>query len=82
MMWKNFDGKPYTREEFLAHVTALPPIHWAKFVTLHNTGSPTLEQCLAYMSLGFRGAPHIDLGKPIRACAPARFRSKANARSH
>ena len=43
-MWKDFDGKPYTREELLAHVTALPPIHWARFITLHNTGSPTLEQ--------------------------------------
>jgi hypothetical protein len=44
-MWANFEGKPYTREEFAAHVAGLSFDAWKpQFVTLHNTGSPTLQQ--------------------------------------
>lgn len=43
-MWNNFDGKPYIKEEFKAHVDGLKLGSWCKFITLHNTGSPNLHQ--------------------------------------
>lgn len=49
-MWPGFDGKPYTQNEFTAHVDTLPLIpsghsgNWVKFLTLHNTSAPTLTQ--------------------------------------
>lgn len=45
-MWANFDGKPYTQDEWTAHVAAIPreQLAWCKFITLHNTSAPTLAQ--------------------------------------
>ncbi len=49
MTWQNFDGTPYSQDQFKARVDALDfgKVPWAKFVVLHNTGSPDLEQWLA-----------------------------------
>ena len=45
-MWPGFDGKPYTRDEWTAHVTSIPrqALAWCKFITLHNTSAPTLAR--------------------------------------
>lgn len=45
-MWQNFDGKPYSREQFLAHLETIPAgrMGWCKFFTVHNTAGPTIEQ--------------------------------------
>lgn len=47
-MWPGFDPTLYTREQYAAHVASLPAsaLSWVKFIVLHNTGSPTLEQWL------------------------------------
>lgn len=45
MAWADFDGKPYTREEFAAHVGGLRWRAWRPSgITLHNTAAPTLAQ--------------------------------------
>lgn len=45
-MWPGFDGKPYTQDQWTAHVTAIgrDRLRWCKFITLHNTSAPTLKQ--------------------------------------
>lgn len=45
-MWKGFDGRPYTQDEFTAHVASLDAgaMRWCRFITLHNTSAPTLAQ--------------------------------------
>jgi hypothetical protein len=45
-MWDQFDGRPYTRDEFRAHVAALSDeaISWVKLICLHNTSAPNIEQ--------------------------------------
>ena len=45
-MWRNFDGRPYTREQFATYVSGLNFGKWVKFITLHNTAGPTLAQWL------------------------------------
>jgi hypothetical protein len=49
-MWKNFDGTPYSRDGWKAHVLSIPVanFHWVKFCVLHNTASPTLAQWLGF----------------------------------
>jgi Bacterial SH3 domain/N-acetylmuramoyl-L-alanine amidase len=47
MPWSDFDGKPYTREQFAAYVGTLRwrADRWKPLgITLHNTASPTLAQ--------------------------------------
>lgn len=45
MTWTGFDRRAYTRAEFAAHVAELAPrMGWARGITLHNTGAPTLKQ--------------------------------------
>jgi len=45
-MWDQFDGKPYTREQFAKMVDAIPTekLRWVKFLTCHNTATPTIAQ--------------------------------------
>lgn len=45
-MWAEFDGKPYTREKFVAMVKAIPieKLRWVKYLTVHNTALPTIAQ--------------------------------------
>lgn len=45
-MWQNFDGKPYSREQFLTHLGQISPgrLGWCKFFTVHNTSSPSIAQ--------------------------------------
>lgn len=45
-MWPGFDGKPYSRDEWTAHVDSISvdQLRWCKFITLHNTSAPTLKQ--------------------------------------
>ena len=45
MAWADFDGKPYTREQFAAHVASVRWRDWRPSgITLHNTAAPTLAQ--------------------------------------
>lgn len=44
MAWQGFDPTIYNRDEYRAHVEALPHLPWVKFLVLHNTGSPSLAQ--------------------------------------
>jgi hypothetical protein len=45
MAWADFDGKPYTREEFATRVGSLRWRAWKPSgITLHNTAAPTLAQ--------------------------------------
>lgn len=45
-MWNDFDGKPYTREEFKRMVDEIPAasLRWVKYLTVHNTASPSIAQ--------------------------------------
>ena len=44
-MWRGFDGRPYTREQFAEYVAKLNWSSWKpKGVTVHNTAAPTLKQ--------------------------------------
>jgi hypothetical protein len=56
-MWKNFDGKPYTRESLAAHIEATDFSHWKrkdgspgrpKHIVLHNTSSPDIALWLSW----------------------------------
>lgn len=49
MVWKSFDGRPYTREQFKAMVDAIPDekLKWCKFLTLHHTASPSIAQWMS-----------------------------------
>lgn len=45
VMWNGFDGRPYMRDEFAAHVGNLNWTDWKpKGITLHNTSAPRLDQ--------------------------------------
>jgi hypothetical protein len=45
MAWADFDGKPYTREQFADQIASLRWREWRPSgITLHNTASPTLAQ--------------------------------------
>jgi hypothetical protein len=45
MSWSDFDGKPYTNEQFASYVATLRWRAWKPSgITLHNTASPTLAQ--------------------------------------
>lgn len=48
-MWQNFDGRPYSREQFVQLVNSIPParLRWCKFITVHNTAGPTIKQWLS-----------------------------------
>jgi hypothetical protein len=57
MMWPNFDGKPYTRDQLAAHINASDFSTWKHkdgsrgkpaCITLHNTSIPTIKQWLAW----------------------------------
>lgn len=47
-MWDNFDGSPYTREQFVAMIDAIPveKLRWVKLCVVHNTASPSIAQWL------------------------------------
>lgn len=47
-MWDQFDGKSYTREQFAKMINDIPAskLSWVKFLTCHNTASPTIAQWL------------------------------------
>lgn len=58
-MWKNFDGKPYTRDQLAAHIESLDFSKWRrkdgtrsrpKFIVLHNTSEPTIALWLSWSS--------------------------------
>src|SRR5882757_7730885 len=51
-MWKNFDGKPYARDQLAAHIGSLDFSRWRRkdgsigkpsFIVLHNTSEPTIK---------------------------------------
>ena len=45
MAWADFDGKPYTRDQFAEHVDKVRWRTWKPSgITLHNTAAPTLAQ--------------------------------------
>lgn len=48
-MWQNFDGRPYSRDQFVQMVNNIPParLRWCKFITVHNTAGPTIAQWLS-----------------------------------
>lgn len=45
-MWKDFDGKPYSRAEFKAMVDAIPAekLKWVKFCVVHHAAAPSIAQ--------------------------------------
>ncbi len=56
-MWPNFDGKPYTRAQLVAHINACDFATWLRkdgsrgkpaFITLHNTSSPDIKLWLSW----------------------------------
>lgn len=48
MPWPGFDGRAYTREQWIAHVAETPMFPGAKGIVEHATGIPTLAQWLTY----------------------------------
>lgn len=72
-MWPGFVGQIFTPDQFRAYVAGLLIPPWAKFVTMHGTGSPTLEQWMNgppeaqrivnlqrnYEQLGWTHGPHL-----------------------
>ena len=47
-MWSGFDGRAYTREQWVAHVAQTPIFPSAKMIVEHSTGVPTLAQWLTF----------------------------------
>lgn len=47
-MWPGFDGRAYTREQWVAHVAQTNIFPSAKMLVEHSTGVPTLEQWLTF----------------------------------
>ena len=72
-MWPGFDGRAYTREQWVAHVAQTPIFPDAKMIVEHSTGIPTLAQWLTFNeadyvknvqsyyenSLGWAHGPHL-----------------------
>lgn len=81
MSWAGFDGRGYSREQWLAHVAQTSLMPGAAGVTEHATGIPTLAQALVInpanyikntqsyyeMRLGWAHGPHLfaDLGDGV-----------------
>lgn len=80
-MWPGFGGTLYTRDEFEKHVKSLTIGPWVKFIVLHATGIPDLEQWESYpehqrlvnlqryyeTQLHWRHGPHLFIG-PEHIC--------------
>jgi hypothetical protein len=47
-MWAGFDGRAYTREQWVAHVADTPVFPAATRIVEHSTGVPTLAQWLTF----------------------------------
>lgn len=47
-MWAGFDGRAYTRDQWIAHVAQTPIFPAAKMLIEHSTGIPTLAQWLTF----------------------------------
>lgn len=56
-MWKNFDGRPYTREQLAAHIATADFSNWHRkdgskgrplYIVLHNTSDPTIKLWLSW----------------------------------
>jgi hypothetical protein len=45
-MWKGFNPTIYDRADYAAYVGTLPAQPWVKYLVLHNTAAPSLEQWL------------------------------------
>lgn len=83
-MWPGFDGKPYDRTQLAQHINSCDFSQWRnkhdqkgkpKFITLHNTSSPTIKLWLSwsrekrqqyilnvyqmYQDMGWKGGPHF-----------------------
>ena len=72
-MWVGFDGRAYSREQWVAHVADTTIFPLAKMIVEHSTGIPTLAQWLAFnesdyiknvqnyyeTSLGWAHGPHL-----------------------
>ena len=72
-MWPGFDGRAYTREQWVAHVAQTTLFPAARRIIEHSTGVPTLAQWLAFNeanyihntqsyyenSLGWQHGPHV-----------------------
>lgn len=84
-MWDKFDGAPYTREKFIAMVEKIPldQLRWVKFVTCHNTASPSIAQWMGKVSpqqriinlqnyyedaLGWGSGPHAFIPPSENVC--------------
>ncbi len=75
-MWAGFDGKRYSREQFVAHVANITIGPYARFIVMHATGAPTLKQWQEFpvpqrianlqryyeTSLGWSHGPHLFIG--------------------
>ena len=72
-MWPGFDGRSYTREQWVAHVAQTEIFPGAVEIIEHSTGIPTLAQWLTFNeadyirnvqtyyenSLGWAHGPHL-----------------------
>ena len=72
-MWPNFDGRAYTRDQWVAHVAQTEIFPAATMIVQHATGIPTLAQWLTFNeanyiknvqtyyenSLGWAHGPHL-----------------------
>ncbi len=84
-MWEKFDGSPYTREQFIAMVEKIPldQLRWVKFLTTHNTASPSIAQWMGKVkpqqriinlqnyyedTLGWRSGPHAFIPPSETVC--------------
>lgn len=56
-MWKNFDGKPYTRDQLAARIASADFSNWRRkdgsvgrplYIVLHNTSDPTIKLWLSW----------------------------------
>ena len=53
-MWSGFDGRAYTRAQWVAHVAQTPIFPSAKMIVEHSTGVPTLAQWLTFNEANYR----------------------------
>lgn len=73
MTWAGFDGRAYTRDQWIAHVAQTDIFPTARMIVEHSTGIPTLAQWLTFNeanyvrnvqtyyenSLGWAHGPHL-----------------------
>lgn len=52
-MWPGFDGRAYTREQWVAHVADTPLFPAARRIVAHATGVPTLAQWQAFSETAY-----------------------------